>query len=467
MADTPRSGQKLLLRRHVTMIAIGGVIGATLFVGTGTTVLSTGPAVIVSYAIGGLYLVLCMRMLGEMAARKPARGSFSTYAKDAFGPWAGFLVGWLYWLVFVILIAYEASLLGFFARQWLPGVPIWAAALVLLGAMTATNLFSIRLYGNAEYWIALVKVLAIIAFLVVGVLLVTGVLPAATGNPGLGNLFRHGGFAPLGWTAVLSSVVFVVFSMGGTEIAAIAASESDDPQRNVLRAIRSVLLRVLLFYVGSVAIIAAVIPWDDQTRLASPYASVFGVAGLGGAERVMSVVIFLSVLSVMNSAIYTSSRMLTALADRGEAPAFVTKENRFGTPVVAVLVCAATGAGFTMINLSSLESLFTFLATCTGGVLLIVYGFIAAAQVRLRKRHGDDGLAARMWLFPWLSYLFIAASVVLYAAQAFLPGLRLQFFCTSGLTLVALAAYGVKRVANRSRVPEPVPAAESTARRSS
>lgn len=437
---------KLLEKRHITMISIGGVIGGTLFIGTGTVLGATGPAAIVSYIIVGLVIVLAMRMLGEMAAVHPAKGSFATYAEKAFGPRCGFMIGWLYWSLWVILIAYEASLLGFTLNTWLPAIPIWLGALICLVTMTISNLFSVRTFGNFEYWLALIKVVAVIAFLVVGALLIVGIIPATVGTPGLSTITANGGFFPVGVGAMFTSMVLVVFSMSGAEVAAIAASESDDPKTNVIRAIKSTVARVILFFVGSVTIIAFVIPWNNSEMLTNGYVSVFEVAGFEGASTAMSVVVFLSLLSVMNSGIYTSSRMLQSLAHRGEAPQYFKRNGRYGSPVRGAVVIAIIAYLLTLANITSLESLFTFLATCTGGVILIVYVFIAASHIRIRKNSNESDLPVKMWLFPGLSYAFVAAMVVLYMSQLFIPALQLQFWCTTGLALViALSSTMLRR----------------------
>ncbi|MGW4340341.1 amino acid permease [Rhodococcus koreensis] len=451
---TVSTHHKKLATRHITMISIGGVIGATLFIGSGTVINNTGPAAILSYVLGGIVVVLAMRMLGEMAAVQPARGSFSTYARQAFGPWAGFTIGWLYWAVWAITIAYEASLLGFMLNGWVPQIPIWLGALALLLLMALTNVFSVRMYGNAEYVLSLIKVLAIIGFLIVGVLLLTGVITARGATPGVHNITEHGGFFPLGVSAVFVSLVLVTFSLGGTEVAAIAASESENPTRNVVRAINSVLFRIMLFFVGSVSILVLVIPWDDSASLTNPYVSVFKIAGLGAAENLMSAVVFVSIMSVMNSGIYTASRMLTSLAGKAEAPRALATLSRRGTPVAAIAACVGVAYALTLVNISSLATLFTFLANCTGGVLILVYIFIAASHIRLRKRRGDDALAMKMWLFPGLSYLFILGCLALYLSQIFIDSLRTQFFCTTGFLAVVLVSYLLRAKLRRGK-PDP------------
>ncbi|MBD1551694.1 amino acid permease [Pseudomonas typographi] len=434
-----------LATRHVTMISIGGVIGATLFVGSGSVVMHTGPAAIISYLLGGIIIILAMRMLGEMAAVKPAKGSFSTYAKDAFGPWAGFTIGWLYWAVWAITIAYEVSLLGYMVHQWIPQLSIGLAAFLILASMTWVNIASVRNFGNFEYVLSLIKVVAIVAFLLVGASLLLGLITPATGAVGWSNWSAPGSFFPKGYGAVFASLVLVIFSTGGSEVAAIAASESEHPQKNVLKAINSTVSRVILFYVGSVFVIITVIPWDNSALLKAPFVSVFQIAGIDWAGAAMQAVIFIAILSVTNSGIYTAARMLTALAEQNNAPSYCKKYGSRGTPTHSIVATVAIAFLLALVNTSAFVDLFTFLANCTGGILILVYIFIAASHVVIRKRNGEGSLAVKMWLFPGLSYVFIALCIALYISQAFIDSLSVQFYCTTGFLVFVLAGWGVKK----------------------
>ena len=243
-----------LKQRHITMIALGGVIGAGLFVGSGSLIASAGPAAILSYVIGGIIVTLVMFMLGEMASRNPDAGSFSTYANIYLGNWAGFTVGWLYWLKSMMTITLEAVLLGAILNDFMPWLPIWIGAFIMLVTLIASNAYSVRSFAEVEYWLAALKVVTILIFMLLGASILLGWqenIPA----PGLVNLTDHGGFMPNGLSPVMAGVIVAIFSLGGSEIAAVAAGESENPRRNVIRAIKSVIVRVMLFYVGSVSIL--------------------------------------------------------------------------------------------------------------------------------------------------------------------------------------------------------------------
>ncbi len=287
---------KTLKPRHLSMIAIAGVIGAGLFVGSGAAIRQAGPGVLLAYAAAGLVVILVMRMLGEMAAANPETGSFSAYADKALGRWAGFSIGWLYAWFWIIVLGIEATAGAAIVHRWVPGVDQWAWALILMVLLTATNVFSVKSFGEFEFWFASIKVAAIVVFLILGVLAICGLLPGVPA-PGLDNLIGRGGFLPNGPGAVLAGILVVVFSFFGAEIATIAAGESADPATAVKKAVRSTVWRILVFYLGSIAIVVMLLPWNDASVAKSPYVAVMERYGIPGAGTIMDVVVLVSVLS--------------------------------------------------------------------------------------------------------------------------------------------------------------------------
>ncbi|WP_230156126.1 amino acid permease [Peribacillus sp. Bi96] len=432
-----------LKTRHVTMISIGGVIGAGLFIGSGTIIGSAGPGAILSYIIAGLMIVLIMRMLGEMAVVNPDSGSFSTYAHQAFGPWAGYTIGWLYWFNWVIIIAIETTLLGSMVHDWFPAIPMWVASLSFPILMTITNIYSVKAYGEFEYWLAFIKVSAIVIFLILGTAMIFGFVPGFD-SPGLSNISGDGGFFPNGFLPVLLSVIFITFSLSGSEVAAIAAGESENPEKNIIRAINAVVWRLLLFFVGSVAVLVIVIPQGAEDLLKTPYASVFDLAGLPAAGQVMNIVIFTSLLSVLNSGLYTSSRMLYSLSKKGDAPQILSRVNKRGIPIWALMASVFFAYVCTTFKFVSPDKLFAFLANSSGGVTMIMYIFIAFSHLYLRKKNEKENpgtLKVKMWLFPYLTYATIAMLFIIFVAQAFIDSMRLQFLLTSLLTILVIGSY--------------------------
>ncbi|HEY3685544.1 MAG TPA: amino acid permease [Streptosporangiaceae bacterium] len=441
--DAVQSGlQTGLKRRHMSLIAIGGVIGAGLFVGSGVVINSTGPAALVSFLLAGVLAVLVMRMLGEMAVARPAVGAFYEYARMSLGNWAGFSIGWLYWYFWVIVVAVEAQAGAKIISSWVPSVPVWALALALMLLLTATNLISVRSYGEFEYWFASIKVFAIVAFIVLGVLWITGAWPHA--HAGVANLTNNGGFSPFGVGAVLAAVVPCVGFFTGAEIVTIAAAESAEPRRAVARATNSVILRVLLFYVGSVFVVVAVSPWASAGVRDQPYVTTLGALGIPAAGTIMQVIILVAVLSALNSGLYTASRILFALTGHGDAPRGFTRVNRRGVPVRAILL--ATVAGYVSVAMAffSPDGVFAFLINSYGTAALLVYLLICLSQVRMRRRlerTDPDALRLRMWGFPYVSYVTIAAMAAVIIAMAFLPSKRIEFVFSLVVLAAVLLAY--------------------------
>ncbi|MFI9455515.1 amino acid permease [Amycolatopsis sp. NPDC052450] len=442
----------------MNLIALGGVIGAGLFVGSGVVIQSAGPAAVVSFLIAGLITVLIMRMLAEMTIAKPALGSFYVYAREALGNRAGFAVGWMYWYFFVIVVAVEAVAGGRILQLWVPDVPLWVLSLGLLLILTGTNMVSARSYGEFEYWFSSIKVVAIVVFLVVGGLYLFGFWPGAQG--GVTNLVSHGGFAPLGIGAVLAAVVPCIGFYTGAEIVTIAAAESAEPKRAVAKAMRSIILRVVLFYVGSVFIVVAIKSWDDPATAVSPYAAVLEVLGIPAVATIMNAIVLTAVLSCLNSALYTSSRMLFALTSKGDAPKAFTRLSRSGVPRRAILAGTAIGYVSVIAAYTSPDLIFQFLVNSYGAVALFVYLSIALAQVRLRRRlerEDPEKLTLKMWLFPWLSYATIALMGGVILAMALLPSTRSQFWLSAVTLVLILLGFEIRR--RRGKPVAQVPAA--------
>ncbi len=460
--ETTPSGLKPgLKQRHMNLIALGGVIGAGLFVGSGVVIQSAGPAAVISFLIAGLITVLIMRMLAEMTVARPALGSFYVYAREALGNRAGFAVGWMYWYFFVIVVAVEAVAGGRILQLWLPDVPLWILSLGLLLVLTATNMVSARSYGEFEYWFSSIKVVAIVVFLVLGALYLCGFWPGAHG--GLGNLVSHGGFAPLGIGAVLAAVVPCIGFYTGAEIVTIAAAESAEPKRAIAKAMRSIILRVVFFYVGSVFIVVAVQSWNSPETGVSPYAAVLDVLGIPAVATIMNGIVLTAVLSCLNSALYTSSRMLFALTRHGDAPRAFTRLSRSGVPRRAIIAGTLAGYVSVIAAYTSPDLIFQFLVNSYGAVALFVYLSIALAQVRLRKRLAREDPAAltlKMWLFPWLSYATIALMATVILAMAFLPSSRSQFWLSAVTLVLILVAYQFRKRRDRqadAAVPDDTP----------
>ncbi len=443
--------------RHLTMISIGGIIGAGLFVSSSTSIIAGGPASFISYAICGLLILLVMRMLGEMTTALPHVRSFTEFARAGLGEGAGFVIGWLYWYFWVLVVPVEAIAGAKILHHWLPNFSSLQIGIGLMSVMTAVNLMSARSYAEFEFWFASIKVAAIIVFIVIAASFAFG-LTSPNGST-FSNLVEHGGFTPNGWIAVLAAVPTVFFAMTGAEITTIAAAESAQPGRAVARMSTQVILRILVFYVISLFLIVSVTPWNTVRSGESPFTLALTTMHVPYAPDIMTIIILTAVLSCLNSAFYVSSRVMFVLAHHGDAPQALVKLNARRVPVGSVLLGAVAGFLGIVAATQAPQVVFDFLVSSSGALIVFVYMAICIAQIRLRMRRERDGLpapAVNMWLFPYLSYAAFAAMGGVLLAMAFTPAMQRDFYVSCVTLVVAVAAY---LLVNRLRQPRVVPSA--------
>ncbi|WP_017349876.1 amino acid permease [Pantoea sp. A4] len=429
-----------LSSRQVAMISIAGIIGAGLFVGSSSAIAMAGPAILISYAITGLMVLVIMRMLGEMAVLHPDSGSFSTYATKAIGPWAGFTIGWLYWWFWVLIIPVEAIAGANILNAAVPEIPAWLFTVAIMVLLTITNLFNVKNFGEFEFWFSIVKVAAIIAFIVIGIVAITGHLPTSNIS-GVSRLWDHGGFMPHGFGAVLSGVLITIFSFFGAEIVTIAAAESDNPAEQIRRSNGLVVYRIALFYILSIFLVVSLVGWNDaglKTQGTFQYA--LSQLNIPGAKLMVDIVVFVAVCSCMNSGLYTASRMLYSLGTRGDAPARMCRVSKGNVPRIAVL--SSTLAGFVgcFANYAFPGKVFDFLLSTTGAIALIVYLVVAISQLRMRFALQRQGIEPefRMWLFPWLTLATIAVIVAVLGYMFVSEQYRYETLMTAAVTLIML-----------------------------
>lgn len=427
-----------LKSRHVSMIAIGGIIGAGLFVGSSTSISQVGPAVIVSYGIAGLVILMVMRMLSEMASLMPGAGSFTELVRASLGERAGFVCGWLYWYFWVIVVAIEAIAGAVIINAWIPA-PVWLIGVILLALMTGINLLSTRSFGEFEFWFSLLKVIAIIVFILLGGLWAFGL--TSPDGPTFANLTAHGGFAPFGWGAVLAGVTSVIFALCGAEIATIAAAESQEPGRTIARITASVAVRIILFYLLSIALIVSILPWDDIVPGHSPFAAALASMGLAHADDVMNMVVLVAVLSCLNSGMYVTSRVLFILSERGDAPKALVALNGRQVPVRSTLIGSLFAYLALAASILSPQLVFGFLVNASGAIMLFIYFMVCLAQIRLRgrtEREAPEKLVIRMWMYPYASYATAAGIALVLAAMLLRPGSRTELISSTCLLLLIL-----------------------------
>lgn len=444
LANTPNTELKGGLKsRHLTMMSIAGVIGAALFVGSGKQIALAGPAVILAYVGGGILVILAMRMLGEMAVAQPDIGSFSTYADRAIGRWAGFTIGWLYWYFWALLMGWEAYVAGQILHGWFPLVPAWGYALLVTVSLLIVNFLNVRNYGEFEFWFALVKVVAIVLFLVMGSLALAHLWPWGDAK-GWSHLTSQG-FMPNGPKSVVVALLGVMFAFIGAEIVTVAAAESADPGREIIKTTRSVVWRICLFYVGSIFIVVCLVPYNAP-GLTEPTQGTYNVAldalGIPHAQLIVNFIVLTSVCSCFNSALYTASRMLYSLARRGDAHRVMQITGRkTGTPYVGVLISSLFAFAAVWMMATSKMDVYDVLMQATGTIALFVYLAIAFSQLRMRQRLQARGvrLEFRMWLFPWLTYAVIVCIVAALVTMVIEGTYRNEVVYTSILAGVIVA----------------------------
>ncbi len=443
-------------QRHITMLSIAGVIGAGLFIGSGHAIAAAGPAAILAYVMAGALVVLVMRMLGDMAVASPDTGSFSTYADRAIGPWAGFTIGWLYWWFWVLVIPLEAIAAAAVLNTWFPGIETWVFAFGITAILTITNLFSVAKYGEFEFWFAMLKVIAIIAFIVLGAMVLFDLIPDRKVS-GLSTLVaQNGGFMPNGFGAVIGALLTTMFSFIGTEAVTIAAAESKDPARNIAKATRAVIWRICLFYLVSIFVIISIVAWNDPLLpVQGSYQRALEIMSIPHAKFMIDIVVLVAVSSCLNSAIYISSRMVFSLAKRGDAPALISLATRKGVPAFAVIASTAIGLLTTALNFFAPSQVFGFLLASSGAVALLVYLVIAVCQLRMRYKleHSNTPIALKMWMFPLLTWLVIGFIVAALTTMVVLPEHRSEVTATGLLTVFTIALGLISQKRRKSAYP--------------
>jgi L-asparagine transporter-like permease len=431
------------------MIALGGAIGTGLFYGSATVVKMAGPAIILSYLIGGIVIFFIMRALGEMAVDHPVSGSFSQYAYQYWGELPGFIAGWNYWFNYVVVGMAELSVIGIYINYWFPDVPTWVSALVCLVVVTLINTINVKAYGEFEFWFAIIKVLAIIGMIIFGVAMI--VFGAGNGGQptGISNLWMHGGFFPNGMHGVIMSLVLVMFSFGGVELIGITAGEAENPNKSIPQAINQVVWRILLFYVGALTVILAIFPWNEIEVTGSPFVQIFYHVGIPSAANLLNFVVLTAALSAYNSALYSNGRMLYGLAVQGNAPKIFAKLNSAGAPVTAVLVSTAVTFIAVLLSYLAPEKVFFYFMALATISIIINWATILIVQLKFRKHkeQANQPVMFKMPLYPVTSYLSLAFLGAVVVIMAFMPDMRFSLYIAPAWLLCLYIGYKSKTIA--------------------
>jgi L-asparagine transporter-like permease len=375
-----------LKNRHIQLIAMGGAIGTGLFLGSAEVIQSAGPSIILGYAIGGLIAFLIMRQLGEMIVEEPVAGSFSHFANKYWGKFPGFLTGWNYWILYILVAMTELTAVAKYINYWWPHIPAWSSVLFFFVIITLINLLNVKFYGESEFWLAIIKVTAVISMIVFGLYLL--LTADANSTASFSNLWTHGGFFPNGFDGLFYMLAFLMFAFGGIELIGMAAAEAEDPKKTIPKAINQVVFRILIFYVGSLTILLSLVPWD-QLNLGgldkSPFVMIFSQLGINWAAHLLNFIILTAALSVYNSGMYANSRMLYSLAKQGNAPKVFTKTNRQGVPIAAVILSAVLIFGCVLLNYFVPKEALGHLMYIVVGALVLNWAMITLTHLKYRR----------------------------------------------------------------------------------
>lgn len=425
-SDSQPTLHRGLQNRHIQLIALGGAIGTGLFLGIGPAIQMAGPAVVLGYALAGIIAFLIMRQLGEMVVEEPVSGSFAHFAYKYWGPFAGFLSGWNYWVMFVLVGMAELTAAGIYMQYWLPDVPTWVWAAGFFIIINAVNLVNVRLYGETEFWFALIKVLAIVGMIGFGLWMLF------TGHGGerasFDNLWQHGGFLATGWHGLVLSLAVIMFSFGGLELIGITAAEARDPETTIPKAVNQVVYRILLFYIGSLVVLLALYPWLDIKSDSSPFVMIFHNLDSNLVASALNFVILVASLSVYNSGVYSNSRMLFGLSVQGNAPKFLTRVNRRGVPVNSLMLSAVITSLVVLVNYLLPHEAFSLLMALVVATLLLNWVMICLAHLKFRaaqRRKGREPKFRALWA-PASNYLCIAFLLMIFVLMLTMDGMRLS-----------------------------------------
>ncbi|MCE6004145.1 amino acid permease [Acinetobacter junii] len=445
-----------LSNRHIQLIALGGAIGTGLFLGISQSIKLAGPSVILGYAIAGFIAFLMMRQLGEMVVQEPVSGSFSHFAYKYWGSFAGFMSGWNYWVLNILVCMAELSAIGLYIQYWWPEIPTWASALVFFLLINGINLLHVKLFGEMEFWFSIVKILAILAMIGFGsYLLATG---TAGPQAGISNLWALGGFFPFGVEGLVMAMAVIIFAFGGIELLGITAAEARDPDKTLPKAVNQIIYRILIFYIATLFVLFALFPWNQMAEGGSPFVMVFASLDSQGVATMLNFVILTAAVSVYNGTSYCSSRMLLGLAQQGNAPKFLKKINKNGIPTNAVLVSAFVTVLCVILNYIFPEKAFGLLMMLVVAAIVINWIVISWTHLKFRKAMLAQGETTKFpsIAYPFSNYLCIVFMLGILVVMSLTADMRIAVMMIPAWILCLMLAYAVKLRKLRNAEPNVV-----------
>lgn len=441
--------------RHIRLMALGSAIGVGLFLGSANAIKLAGPAILLSYILGGGAIFIIMRALGEMAVHNPVAGSFSRYARDYLGPMAGYLTGWTYWFMWLVTCVAEITAVGIYMGVWFPDVPQWIWALAAMLSMGAINLATVRAYGEFEFWFAMIKVVTIVLMIVGGGCMIVFGLGNHGIATGFSNLWTHGGFFPNGAQGMLMALQMVMFAYLGVEMVGLTAGEAANPNKSIPQAINSVFWRILIFYVGALLVILSIYPWNELGTHGSPFVMTFERLGIKSAAGIINFVVLTAALSSCNGGLYSTGRMLYNLAQQGQAPRAFAATSKSGVPGLAIMVSIVALLAGVLLNYLVPEKVFVWVTAISTFAAIWTWGVILVSQMKFRRSLSStqcDRLAFRMPFYPYGSWIALAFLILVIGLMAYFPDTRIALIVGPLWLVMLVVLYHVLGLSKRAIV---------------
>lgn len=443
--SNPDSLQRGLKNRHIQLIALGGAIGTGLFLGIAQTIQSAGPSVLLGYALAGTIAFFIMRQLGEMVVEEPVAGTFSYFANRYWGEFAGFMSGWNYWVLYILVGMAELSAIGIYMQYWWPELPTWISALIFFIAINAINLTNVKMFGELEFWFSIIKVVAIIGMIAFGgYLLMSG---NGSAESSISNLWAHGGFFPNGASGLAMAMAAIMFSFGGLELIGITAAEAEDPNTSIPKATNQVIYRILIFYIGSLVVLLSLYPWEKVAEGGSPFVMIFHALNSNWVANALNVIILTAALSVYNSCVYSNSRMLFGLAKQGNAPKSLLKINKRGVPLAALAISAISTGSCVVLNYFMPGEAFGFLMALVVSGLVLNWIIITVTHMKfkLAKIRAREKTRYPSWGYPMTNWICLFFLMGILVVMYLIPGMRLSVYLLPAWMVVLAIAFQIKK----------------------
>ncbi|MBL6009636.1 amino acid permease [Bacillus halotolerans] len=452
MTQDPNINQQKLSRglknRHIQLIAIGGAIGTGLFLGSGKSIHFAGPSILFAYMITGIICFLIMRSLGELLLSNLNYHSFVDFVQDYLGDMAAFITGWTYWFCWISIAMADLTAVGLYTQYWLPGVPQWVPGLIALIILLIMNLATVKLFGELEFWFALIKVIAILALIVIGLFMIFKGFSTSSGVSSFSNLWSHGGMFPNGIHGFILSFQMVVFAFVGIELVGLTAGETENPEKVIPKAINNIPVRVLLFYIGALLVIMSIYPWDVINPSESPFVQVFVAVGIVGAASIINFVVLTSAASACNSAVFSTSRMVYSLAKDKNAPESMAKLTPRKVPRNALFFSAIVILIGVTLNYIMPEGVFTLITSISTVCFIYIWGITVICHMKYRKTRPELAKANKfkLPLYPFTNYLILAFLAFVLVVLALAQDTRVSLFVTPVWFILLIVIYKVRKL---------------------